>query len=138
MKCSIIRLPENKFPVIFFSNFLKPFSFLSRVDWAKRQASLDYNRNRTRILEDSPTAIDALRLAALLPASKVTSCKSRTAIPIRSQGTAFSNYTVSTVGQRAKSSRGTNRPATNLSARTDSSKVNTIIDNEHWETERKF
>lgn len=117
---------------------LKAAEAQSRVDWTKRQSSLQYNRNRQRILEDSPTAIDALRLAALLPHVKVASHRSKTSIPIRSQGTAFSNYTVSTVHERAKSSRGTNRPSTNLSARSNNSKVNSIVESANWETERKL
>ena len=117
---------------------LKAAEAQSRVDWTKRQASMQYNTNRNRILEDSPTAIDALRLAALLPSVKVASYRSKTAIPIRSQGTAYSNYTVSTVYERQKSSRGTNRPSTNLSCRSNNSKVNGIVGGEEWEMERKL
>ena len=117
---------------------LKAAEAQSRVDWTKRQASLQYNRNRNRILEDSPNAVDALRLAALLPNIKVASYRSKTQIPIRSQGTAYSNYTVSTVHERAKSSRGTNRPSTNLSSRSNHSKVNSIVGGQNWEMERKL
>ena len=117
---------------------LKAAEAQSRVDWTKRQANIQFNEERLRILDDIPNAADALRLAALLPAKKVTTHKSRTHIPIRSQGTAYSNYTITTMEQRAKSNIGTNRPSTNLSCRTDTSKINSIVASENWQHERKF
>jgi len=117
---------------------LKAAEAQSRVDWVKRQSSIHYNETRGQILEECPSAVDALRLAALMPPVKVTSFRSKTQIPIRSQGTAFSNYTTSTAMQREVSSRGTQRPATNLSARTDTSKINSIVTNENWSLERKL
>ena len=117
---------------------LKAAEAQSRVDFLKRQSNIHFNETRNRILEDAPSAIDALRLAALVPPVKVVSHRSKTQIPIRSQGTAFSNYTTSTAAARAASSRGTQRPATNLSARTDTSKVNSIVQGENWKMERKF
>ena len=59
---------------------LKAAEAQSRVDYIKRQSNIHYNETRTRILEDCPSAVDALRLAALMPSVKVVSHKSKTQI----------------------------------------------------------